>query len=963
MPRFGLLGPLLIEDGGPPIALAGPKLRVLVATLLLRPNHVVATEQLIDALWDECPPASARVTVQGHVKRLRHALGPGLRPRLHTMPSGYRMSIQPGELDTEVFSSAYRRGRELVETQDWSAAVRVLAESLALWRGEPLADIPSAALHRHDAAALTEQRLDAWQLWITAELQLGRHRELVPELRQLTSAYPLQEGFYASLMLALHRGSRTAEALAVYRQARQRLISDVGVEPGKALRALHRQILHNDPQLLVPPATVTASGVANPRRIVCELPADLDDFTGRESVSDKAFALARTRQDRCPLVVISGVGGIGKTALAVHVAHRLRDDFPDGQLYLRLHGSGLAALPTEVALGHLLRSIDNPGSAIPDTVDERSARYRSLIADRRLLLVLDDASSAAQVRALLPGTPGCSVLVTSRSRLVGLEGAHRLVVEPLTPTDAQALLVRILGPERTATQAQAVLAVARLCGYLPLALRIVAARLAVRPQWQISDMAGRLANRRQRLDELIADDLNVRATFELTYSGLTSEQARAFRLLAASDLRDLSVPACAALTGLSRDTAEATVESLIDLHLLESPRPGRYRLHDLLRLFAAEKVEQEPDRRAAVDRLHTAYKMALRTAAQLTRPGLVVADNADAHQDFVDADAARRWLDIECGSVVTLIIESARNSDSSVDDATEMLRDIQGRLRAGGHWHDWEQAAHAVLDAANRTGDHRAALTACQHLGQIATLRGRLDDAELRLDSALGLAHRLDDRIAEASVLNRLGMLEFARSRAQNAIAYHEQSYRICMSVGDKRGAYTALTNLGKCRIYDHDLTGALDAIETGLALAEDAGDEDASVLLRHHHANVQAAHGRHDDAIRAHLSNLPLARKRGLREGEAFTLLQLGRSYLAVNRPDDAAKSLESALAIFEALGEAVATQGCLVELGRAFLRIDKPQEAEAILRRAQDLLPQSGAQLRADMDALLAQVGSVKQ
>jgi tetratricopeptide (TPR) repeat protein/transcriptional regulator with XRE-family HTH domain len=692
-----------------------------------------------------------------------------------------------------------------------------------------------------------------------------------------------------------------------------------------------------------------------------QLPADVDDFTGRESVVDRACALARAGPERPALVVVSGVGGVGKTALAVHVAHRLRDEFPDGQLYLRLRGSGSVALSTEDALGQLLRGVGNRDSAIPDGVDERSARYRSLIVDRRLLLVLDDASSAAQVRPLLPGTPSCSVLVTSRNRLVGLEGARRLILEPLEPAEAQALLTRILGSDRTATQERAVQTVARLCGYLPLALRIVAARLAARPHWTITDMVDRLADRRQLFDELVADDLDVRTTFELTYCSLTSEQARVFRLLAASDLRDLPVLACAALVGVAPATAEAMAESLVDLHLLESTHPGRYRQHDLLRLFASAKVEQDPSRRDAVDRLHTAYRSVLRSAAQRTRPGLVAGDGSDPNPHFVDADAARQWLDLEHASVVTLILEAARTAESSVHVATDLLRDIQGTLRTAGHWHEWEEAARGVLEAANRTGDDRAALVAHQHLGQIATLRGRLDDADDELNRALVLAHYLHDSAAAASVLNRLGLLESARSRLRPAIACHELAYQICMSVGDRRGTYIALTNLGKCRVDNHDPTGAIDAIQLGMALAEEARDEDAMTLLLHHKANAQAALGRHDEAIRTHLGNLALIRKRGQREGEAWTLAQLGRAYLAVNRPDDAARSLEASLAIFEALGATVATQSCLVDLGRALLRLNRPEHAGATLRRARDLLEPSDTSLRSEVDALLVQAGSV--
>ncbi len=955
MPRFGLLGPLLIEGVARPIELPAPKLRVVLAALLLHADRGVTLEYLIDALWDDAPPASARVTVRGHVKRLRHALRPELSARLGTTPSGYRMSVRPGELDSQAFASAYRRGRELAEAEHWPGAARVLAESLALWRGEPLSDVASVALRRDEAPALTEQRLDAWERRITAELHLARHRELVPELLQLVTAYPLREALCASLMLALHRCGRTADALDVYRRARERLIDEIGMEPGFALSTLHRQILDDDPRLQSPAlATPTASAG---RAGVFQLPAGIDDLTGRDAVSDQACALARPAPDRHPLVVISGVGGVGKTALAVHVACRLRDAYPDGQLYLHLRGSGPAALSPGDALGQLLRGIDTSGS-MPETVDERSARFRSLIAHRRLLILLDDARSAAQVRPLLAGTPNCAVIVTSRSRLVGLEAARRVDLEPLPPDAAQALVIRILGAGRAGSEQQAVRALTELCGNLPLALRIVAARLVSRPQWMVRDMVSRLGDRRQRLNELLADDLNVRATFELTYSALAPEQAQAFRLLAASDLTDLSVRACAALTDLLLGPAEMMAEGLVDLHLLESTRPRRYHMHDLVRLFALEKVEPDPSRPSAVDRLHHGYRSVLRSAAQFTRPGLVAADDGDPCRDFADADAARTWLDDEYPNVVTLIVEAAREAGSSVEVATEMLRDIQGRLRAGGHWPEWQLAAQAVLEAADRAEDRRAALTAHQHLGQLATLRGRLDDADDALHRALSLARDLHDQIAEASVLNRLGLLEFARSCAAAAIACHEEAYRISSAIGHPRGAYTALTNLAQCRIADNDPAGAIDSIRTGLTLAEQAGDEEAVTLLLHHNGNAQAALGRHDDAIRSHLRTLALIRRLGQREGEAHTLISLGRSYLATDQPDAAEQHLRDALAILEALGEGVTARYCLVELTRTLLQLNRPDQAEATLRRARAPLEPGDTSLRSEIEAVQAAV-----
>jgi DNA-binding SARP family transcriptional activator len=527
-----------------------------------------------------------------YVSALRSLLrltAPGSSTRVTAGPGGYRVSLAPADLDALVFEELAARGQKALGDSDPPAAARLLHQALGLWRGRVLEDVPPGAEAAAEVARLEELRVGALESWVEARLGLGQHAELATELRPAVAAYPLRERLHGLCMLALYRGGQQAEALAVFRRLRAQLVRELGIEPGPPLQRLQRQILAADPALEPPlesvggPVVVGTRACAVPRR----LPPDVAGFTGRDRELARLRELVCAERDRTPAVVaVDGPAGSGKSTLAVRAAHELADRFPDGQLYADLQG----AVPTLSVLCSFLRAL---GGRELSTVDEAAARFRELTAGRRLLVVLDNARDAGQVRPLVPAAPGSAVLVTSRRVLALLDGAAAVHLDVLSAGEAVTLLGRLAGADRVAADPAAAAEVARLCGYLPLALRIAGARLAARPTWPVRALADRLAGAHRRLDELRVGELGVRASFQTSLHAVDPLAARTFALVALLDGPDLGVPAAARLLDEPEVVAEAALERLVDAQLLANPAPGRYALPDLLRLFAEECAEEQ----------------------------------------------------------------------------------------------------------------------------------------------------------------------------------------------------------------------------------------------------------------------------------------------------------------------------------------------------------------------------------
>ena len=657
MMRFRLLGPLEVRAGEDWQEIRASKWRSLLAVLLIRAGQVVPVDVLINELWQDALPVRAANLVSIYVHRLRQLMGDTDGSLLRTRASGYQLRLGEADSDVQVFDALVHDGRRALAAGDAEGAASLLAEALALWRGSPLADVPPTPLVDAETERLAERRLDAAELRITAELACGGAAQVIPELHRLLADHPLRENLWVLLMRALDVAGRHAEALDAYGQARNAIADELGVDPGAELRHLHADMLAQDEILAkesgeapgsISAGTVTASpgppesapAIAEariPRSVLApaQLPADIADYTGREDQVRHLCDLlssadAHGEGGAVRIALVAGSGGLGKTSLAVHAAHRVRGSFPDGQLYVDLLGATPHPLGVGDVLARFLRDLGVDGRDIPVDEAERAARYRTVLAGRRMLIVLDNARDAAQVRPLLPGTASCSVLVTTRSRMPDLASTQLVDLNVLGDEEALTLFSRVVGHDRAAAEPEATAEVLLACAGLPLAIRICAARLATRSGWTIATMADRLRHEHRRLDELSVGDLAVRASFQVSFATLPASAqpdgiapADAFRLLGLWPGPSVSAAAAAALFGTAEDLAIAALEALVDARLLESTSPDRYKFHDLLRVYASERAmaeESEPDRDAAIGRLLRWYMRTSDAAATAVAP-------------------------------------------------------------------------------------------------------------------------------------------------------------------------------------------------------------------------------------------------------------------------------------------------------------------------------------------------------
>ncbi|MEV0130691.1 BTAD domain-containing putative transcriptional regulator [Dactylosporangium sp. NPDC050688] len=653
--RYRLLGPLAVDVAGQPVQIAAARDRVLLAMLLLQPNRVVTVDRLVDAVWGAAAPATARAQLHTCVSRLRRLL-PDL---IRTDTAGYRAVVAAGDLDTLTFAALVTAGRAAAAAGDLHTAHTQLRSALRLWRGPALAGVDSPPVQAH-AVALEEHRDTAVEDCVDVELRLGRHVELIGQLTALVEQHPLRERLTGQLMTALTRAGRTADALAVYRRLRKALHDDLGLPPGDALQRLHHLLLQPAPGPAPAPASL-AVPARQPRPWT--LPRDITDHSGREHLLAELIA---TTDDLDPdggstaptvptVLTVDGMAGVGKTSLAVHLAHRVAARYPDGRLFLDLHAhSDRPPLPPHEALAVLLAHLGVPPARIPADPDDRVARWRSELADRRVLVVLDNAADAAQVLPLLPGSSPSLVIVTSRRRIAGLDGARPVSLDVLSAVESRRLITAVVGA-RAAADPAATAEVARLCGHLPLALRLAAARLAHRPTWSVADLADRLRRAHPAAVDLAVDGRSPHAAFELSYRQLPPPAQRLFRLLGVHPAGELSTQAAAALADLPAADTDTLLGQLVDSHLLNEPVAGRFRLHDLLREYATHL--DDPDREPATLRLLDFYLHATAAATRLwesnrDRDPIDFTDVGPHVPTFTDMISTRRWLDLEWANVV-----------------------------------------------------------------------------------------------------------------------------------------------------------------------------------------------------------------------------------------------------------------------------------------------------------------------
>jgi len=909
--RFGVLGPIEVYDAGGTQVVNAEIRRTLLAVLLSRAGSVVPRDVLVAEAWRDGPPAPA--TVRWHIHQLRQLLGDG--DRLTSTPDGYLLQVDAEALDASRFELLLTRARELAD--DPQSAATVLSEALGLWRGSAYEGLTDVEVLRDEAGRLAEARLAALELRIDADLSLGRSAALIAELTALVAESPLHEGFRAQLMLALYRSGRTADALSAYRAGKALVAEELGLDPGERLRKLEHAILIADPAL-------APTGEIRALPAPAELPPDVLDLAGRDPELERIHALLRRGS---PIVAIHGQGGVGKSALAIKIAHRVRGAFPDGQLYVDLHGAtpGSQPLAPVDVLRRFLRSLGLSDDQVPADLDEAAARFRSSTAGRRMLIVLDDAVDAAQVRRLTPGDRGSAVLVTSRMAMASLDGVTQVHLDALAEVDALAVLDDLAGPGRIAAEPEAAAEVVRLCGRLPLALRIAAARLAARPDWRISELAGRLAGDR-RLDELSDADLSVRASIGVGRQSLGLDRTgrladRILYTLPVLDLPDVDGHIVGALVDAEPSDVRAGLDRLVLARLLEARETGRYGMHDLVRLYATEVAERQLPRSellAAVRRTGHAYLATMRAAARLmgavsARPWLTsgVAEPAWAPVVLEDLGRATVWIDAERENLVAVA--------AAVDEPAVVvgLAAAAQQPFASRGWHtEAQRLGRIAIDAAQRVGEPSLVATAHYTWGTalIATTpAGAIEP----LQAARDLFATVDDILREAAASDSLAHALLMDGRAAEAEGELMRAIDLYRATGDGELEAFNLTNLG--------------------------------IIVQHQ--------GRYDDARRRHEDALELRRRLGDTRGEGISLANLGQLALVRGQPRRAVELLTSSLDLLAASPNRLGLGRLLWDLSTAYRRLGQEGRAAAERERSLTVLAEHGLLTLDQVNALMAE------
>ncbi|UYQ62749.1 AfsR/SARP family transcriptional regulator [Streptomyces peucetius] len=956
--HFSVLGPVRVRRGGETLPPGSPQQRALLVALLLRDGRTATASELIDAIWGEEPPSQALAAVRTYASRLRKALS---SDTLVSESGGYALRIGREALDLAVAQELAAEAYKANAAGDRAQARALLNKVLNLWDGEPLANVPGPYAE-NQRTRLVEWGLQLLETRLDIDLEVGRHAEAVSELTALTATHPLRERLRELLMLALYRSGRQAEALAVYADTRRLLAEELGVDPRPELSSLQQRILQADADLARPSED---PGPAPQTTRPAQLPATVPDFTGRlPFVAELGGRLATAEGSVMAVSALAGIGGVGKTTLAVHVAHQARKHFRDGQLYVDLQGTGNRAAEPETVLGAFLRALGTPDSAIPDTLDERAALYRSALDGRRILVLLDNARDAAQVRPLLPGTAGCAALITSRVRMVDLAGAHLVDLDVMSPEEALQLFTRIVGAERVGAERKAALDVVAACGFLPLAIRIAASRLAARRTWTVSVLAAKLADERRRLDELQAGDLAVKATFELGYGQLEPAQARAFRLLGLADGPDISLAAAAAVLNLSLHATEDLLEALVDTSLLESAAPGRYRYHDLVRLFARACAgvthgegkgpdEQPPagaegpeEREAALSRLLDFYLATAARVFAMERPGDRLVEHleptGDAGLTFSRLEDAQDWLYAEAHCLLACARQA--QPGPQLRRAVDLLWAAQNLAESGANSKVYESVARAAVEASRTAGDPRTEARARTSMTNVHLVAGRYDEADEQAAQAAALARAVDDPAPVYWSDNDRGIIAFNQGRNAEAEEHLRRAMEGSRADGNLPGEASALCNLSRIHVVTDRPDQAIALAREGVALYDRIGHALRLANARYALGIALTGADRPTEALTELHTALDLFEANRQRLWEGTTHFRIAQAHLAARRAAQAAQHAEQALAI-GCIGGDRTRGNTLITLGRALENLGQADRARACWREALLLHEQSGA------------------
>ncbi|MFJ7278992.1 AfsR/SARP family transcriptional regulator [Kitasatospora sp. NPDC098663] len=963
--RFQVLGPVQAWLDGKPLSLGSPQQQAILTALLLHSGRPVTTQDLVDSLWGDRPPAQAVAALRTYVSRLRAVIEPRREVRtpaalLISVADGYALRIPGDSLDLTRFEQLSAEAAAARASGDKPGTHRLLTQALELFSGRPLTGIPGpyAEVQR---LRLAERQVAASEELCTAALDIGLHAEIVGELNTLTAEHPLRERLRELLMLALYRCGRQAEALGVYTDTRKLLIDELGVEPGAGLSAMHARILAADPTLALPAVPAPASREDGPAAppAPAQLPADVSDFSGRtDLVSDLSTVLMNATGQAVVVTSLAGIGGVGKTTLAVHVAHRVRGEFPDGQLYVDLRGAGTSPADPVAVLGDFLHALGVTDS--PDSLEQRSALYRSLLASRRMLILLDNARDAEQIRPLIPGVSGSAVLATSRSRLAGIPGAQLFDVEELTPNEALALFSAIVGEQRVAAEPEAAMQVVTACGFLPLAVRIAAARLASRPRWSVSDLARRLADQRRRLDELQLGNLAVETTIGLGYGQLSTDEARAFRLLALIDSPDIPLPAAAALLGANEYTAEDLAEALVEANMLECFTPGRYRYHDLLRLYAQrqnERIGDTEEQEQAVLRLLDLLIPTVRNAAEAVEPDdplpELLTTPASPGLGLPTSRSAQDWLRTE-GTLLLSAVEATANGSGTLQraavDLLNLLFSLDPDPTRGPRV---RRILETIGRAAERRGDSAGLARVYFALGTLQSVTSDFQEAEQSL--RLSLDHQAPDAptVLRMAAANTLGWTLSVGNRPAEALPFLEQALAIGRVVGTAIGEARLISNIARVQNRLGMTETAIRSARDGVAVARTS--ENGPLLAQTlYQLGVVLSTGEAVPHLReAH--QLFQSQQNPLWEG--YTLARLSSALLASGQHGEASEAAEESLVIAQELDSAYCQGLANATLGEALLALAQPARGLACLREAHAIFTRLGVPEASPVADLISQ------
>ncbi|HXS63849.1 MAG TPA: BTAD domain-containing putative transcriptional regulator [Streptosporangiaceae bacterium] len=1001
-----LLGPLEVRAGESWTGIGAPKWRALLAVLLLRPGQVVSTGQLADELWGASPPKGARKLISGYAARLRQLIGdPDGRVLVTTAP-GYRLLVDPADLDAPQFERLLTVARAALDRADGERAASLLDEALALWRGPALVDVPPGPLIAAEAARLDELRLDAFELRAEARIGCDRAAELVAELRLLTAEYPLRERFWHQLMRALELSGRPAEALEAYARVQKILAEELGADPGRDLQQLHGRLLSGvAPAPTVKPAAAPSAIAAPDRAVPRQLPFAAAHFAGRaRELSAVSRLLDQARADQPGTVVISaidGMPGVGKTALAVQAGHLLAHRYPDRQLFVDLHGLTPGREPADPAdvLAMLLAADGVDPQYLPASLDGRAAMWRDRLAGQRSLLILDNAASSAQVAPLLPGTAGCLVLVTSRRFLGDLPVTLEVPLDVLPRGDATVMFTD-LAP-RAANDPDQVADLVELCGRLPLAIMLLARLFARHRSWTMADLIGQT---RTRLLAVTVENRTVTAAFEASYQDLDFGRRRFFRLLGLHPGPEIDAFAAAALTGLPLAEATVQLNALFGDRLLEEPAPGRYRLHDLIRQYARSLAAGDPDseRKRAIDRLLDYYQhTALVADAHLARHARPATDRVPAPTsapDLPDWARAHAWMTAERASLTACIEYAITCGDQA--RVTGLIAAIAAPLRSDGPRPRAVALHAAAAQAARDLGDERGQANALLNLGDLRYLSGDNVTAADALAQARDIYRRIGDQLGEANALHILGVAQQQLPDGlPAAIELTRQALDIYRAIGDRLGEANSLSSLGIMRRLTGDYPGATGPLEGSLEIFREIGGAQGEATALRGLADVWQVTGEYQDAVRLMEQALEISREAedrfgeayalfgigsvrqltgdyaaatlaleqamhlhrsiGSRRGEAYACGWLGDSRRALGDFPGATESLEASLDLCCDIGDRIGEAYALLGLGRVRRAVEDLPGATGFLKRALDIFGDLG-DLGGEMETLI-DVGAV--